>query len=112
MDFKDPSEHKEQVAVVNRLRREGHFVFAVPNGFQADPGIKAKFKREGLTPGIPDLIVITKNKELLFLEMKDRNQGTLSKSQKEIIPQLEALGQTVLVGHGAKDAFAKLSEYL
>lgn len=112
MDYKDPSEHKEQCAVVNWVRKQGYIIFAVPNGFQSDARTKKYFKDEGLLAGVNDLIIVLDGGETIWLEMKDRNKGTLSKSQKEFHSQLRNLGHTVIIGYGAKDAVEKLKGLL
>lgn len=112
MDLKDPDEFREQCAIVNLVRKWGYLVFAIPNGFQSDARTKAKFKKEGLVPGFPDIGICGPDGSVIWLEMKTRNKGTLSKSQKEIHSELRSLGHIVLVGYGAKDALQKLRPYL
>jgi hypothetical protein len=55
------AESRVQEQIVAFLRRalpSNYRVFSVPNGrFKADPKTIARLKREGLTPGIFDLIV-------------------------------------------------------
>jgi len=112
MDYKDPNEHKEQVAVVNWLEKRGYLVFAVPNGFQSDARTKKYFKDEGLRAGVNDLMIALDGAITVFLEMKTRTDGRLSKSQKEFHSKLIDRGHIVLVGYGAKDAMEKLGPYL
>jgi len=53
------SESSEQITLVRRLRRAGIRCAAVPNGANLRGGAKegARLKREGLEPGIPDLLI-------------------------------------------------------
>ncbi len=112
MDYKEPGEHKEQVAVVNWLEKRGYVVFAVPNGFQAEPRVKKYFKDEGLRAGVNDLIVVLDGGVSVFLEMKTRDGGTVGSKQKEFHLDLDRLGHICLIGNGAKDAIEKLKPYL
>lgn len=107
---KDPSERKEQIAIVTALRKRGHYVFSVPNGFQSSAGVKAMFKKEGLLPGHPDFGICIKGGKVVWVEMKTKKKGRLSDQQKLVHSHLEALGHTVIVGYGAKDAWNKLIE--
>ena len=101
------SEHLEQVALVNRLRKEGHFVFAIPNGGKRDAVTGCHLKNEGVVAGIPDLCVLTSAGRVFWIELKTREKGKLSAVQKKIHETFEKHNQTVLVGLGAKDAYEK-----
>jgi hypothetical protein len=70
----------------------------------------AKMKKEGLSPGVNDLILISlaNNDRPTVLEMKRREGGSLSLVQKEWHRRFELKGWNVLVGHGAEDAIDKL----
>tara|TARA_R110000787_G_C13395892_1_gene443042 strand:- start:152 stop:490 length:339 start_codon:yes stop_codon:yes gene_type:complete len=107
-----PDEHTEQVALVRKLRSKGLFVFAVPNGGLRDAITSKRLKDEGATSGIPDLCLVMPEGGMIWIELKRRKGGTVSKVQKEIHARLEALGHTVIIGYGAKDAFDKLGEYI
>ena len=108
--LKNPREHKEQVAIINKLKREGYLPFAVPNGFMAEPRVKKMFKDEGLVAGWPDFGIPIKGGKIIWVEMKVRSGGRLSPAQVDIHEKLEAIGHTVIVGYGAKDAWTKLIE--
>lgn len=115
---KEPSEHAEQVAFVARCRRENIFVFSIPNGVQIneDEDDKKfakkpkydkyaqinKLKAEGLTSGIPDLFI---PQYKLFIEMKRRDGGVVSESQKKVHKILRGLDYKVEVCHGAAAAW-------
>lgn len=106
--MKLPSEHDEQVAVVRWLRKNGHFVYAVPNGGLRDAITSKRLKDEGALSGIPDLQVVLPDGRVIWLELKRREGGRLSPVQKKVHERLEALGHVVIVGYGAKDAVEKL----
>tara|TARA_R110000796_G_scaffold44957_3_gene109208 strand:- start:6047 stop:6367 length:321 start_codon:yes stop_codon:yes gene_type:complete len=98
-----PYERAEQDALVKKLNRMGTFVFHIPNH-------KEMHKDPGAMSGIPDLQICLEGGKVIWIELKRRKGGTVSKVQKEIHARLEALGHTVIIGYGAKDAFDKLGE--
>jgi hypothetical protein len=113
-----PSEHQEQAAVVEWLRAHGIDFFSVPNGASLAGDSRgrarqmAKLKAEGLTPGVPDLIITTPRWRsdgahvvVTAIEMKRRRGGKVSKEQRAWIDKHEKLlGWCVVVCHGAEDA--------
>lgn len=99
-----PSEHEEQKDLVNRCKQENIFIFAIPNGvyLKKDFAQLNKLKAEGLVKGIPDLFV---PKYKLFIEMKRRQGGVVSKEQLECHERLRNYGYTVVVAKGAAEAW-------
>ena len=111
MNNNQPSEHAEQVAFVQRCKRENIFVFAIPNGVNLlDSKLRfaeiEKLKAEGLVKGIPDLFI---PQYKLFIEMKRRDGGVVSESQKKVHCTLRSLGYKVEVCYGAKNAYDVLN---
>jgi len=106
-----PSEHEEQVGVVNWIRRKFPevVVFAIPNGDKRSISVAKRLKAEGVTPGVPDLFIPDWN---LWIEMKKQKGGKLSAAQKNMIEHLKRIGHTVIVGYGAEDASSKIIEFL
>lgn len=109
-----PTEHAEQVAFVARCRRENIFVFSIPNGVNlSDSKLRfaemEKLKAEGLVKGIPDLFL---PQFQLFIEMKKRQGGVVSKEQLECHEKLRACGYTVVVARGAKCAWQEIQKIL
>lgn len=105
---KAPTEHAEQVAFVARCRREGIFVFSIPNGVNLSDSKQRfaeieKLKAEGLVKGIPDLFI---PQYKLFIEMKRRDGGVVSESQKKVHCILKQLDYKVEVTNGAKIAWS------
>lgn len=80
-------ESRVQCSIVSFLRRtlpSTYRVISIPNGrFKADPGTIARLKREGLTPGAPDLLVIRNDGWFAALEVKRETGGRLSPEQVE-----------------------------
>lgn len=76
-----PAETDEQAAFVSKLKRCGVEAHSVPNGGFRDPQTAAKFKREGMSPGAPDLIIwgqgLNIDLPIVGMEFK-KNNGYLS----------------------------------
>ncbi len=100
-----PLETKEQQVFVAKLLREGHFVFAIPNW-------KEMRKCEGALPGMPDLGIAFDGARILWIEMKRRKDGTISPDQKTVHKMFRAMGHTVLVPKGAKEAYAMFTKFI
>ena len=92
-----------------RARFDGVLIFAIPNGEKRAITVAKRLKAEGVVRGIPDLFI---PEWCLWIEMKRVKGGRLSPEQKEIIGYLESIGQTVLVGKGAKHASKLILEYV
>ena len=105
------SEHEEQRQLVSWFRKsyKDVLIFAIPNGGLRGQREAMRLKLEGVTPGIPDLYI---PEWRLWIEMKRRKGGVLSKDQKEIITYLESIGDSVIVGKGLEDARSKVLDFL
>lgn len=88
---------------------KGLILFSIPNEGLRHNG--NKFVEMGLLKGIPDLQILFPNGKSLFIEMKKRD-GKLNPNQKKLIPKIENLGFTVLIGYGFLDAKEKFENYL
>lgn len=79
-------ESNVQIAIVKMLRAglpSSYRVLSIPNGrFKADPVTVGRLKREGLTPGAPDLLVLRSDGWFCALEVKS-GTGRLSPEQVE-----------------------------
>tara|TARA_B100000408_G_scaffold117945_1_gene96244 strand:+ start:7359 stop:7715 length:357 start_codon:yes stop_codon:yes gene_type:complete len=102
-----PSEHAEQVTLVNWFRTTypNVRIIAIPNGGFRDHNTAKKLKAEGVLPGVPDLFIPEWN---LWVEMKRQKGGRLSAEQKDWIQYLDACNYAVIVGYGFEDAKEKL----
>lgn len=56
-----PDESDEQAVFVSMARSAGCTLHSIPNGGFRDMETATKMKREGMSPGAPDLVVITGN---------------------------------------------------
>lgn len=111
MNTRDPAkfwaESNAQVAIVAFLRRSlpsTYRVISVPNGrFQAEPRTIARLKREGLTPGVWDILVLRNDGWFASLEIK-ADGGRLSLDQKEWGDWLSAGGASAAVVRSLAEA--------
>jgi hypothetical protein len=106
------TEHNAQAILVNWFRRKyrGYLIFAVPNGGARDATTAKRLKTEGTTAGIPDLVIVAKDK-IFFVEMKSA-KGVLSDKQKAIHEIIRGLGFTVYVAYSWQEAQEKIEKEL
>jgi hypothetical protein len=94
------AESNAQVAIVRFLRSAlppSYRVISIPNGrFKADPATIARLKREGLTPGVHDLLILRNDGWFASLEVK-ASDGRLSPEQKEWADWLSSGGASQAV---------------
>ena len=111
-----PTEHQEQCRVIEWCDQHpvAKHIFAIPNGANKSPATAAKFKREGLRKGVPDLFlpVARSSYHGLFIEMKRTKGGRSSLEQSDWCHNLRVFGFEVLVCHGADKAIAMIQSYL
>jgi hypothetical protein len=123
LEIKDeiPLESQEQIRLVRHLRAAGLAVFAIPNGGKRNRIEAANLKRQGVSPGVPDLFVATRPpadaaSRGVFIEMKrlrpaNSRRTMLEPEQQAWHDTLRTCGYTVLIGYGmasALDALRKL----
>ena len=106
-----PSEHDEQAGFVEwfRARWPRVLIFAIPNGGKRSIVTAKRLRREGVTPGVPDLYIPAWG---IWIEMKRQKGGRTSPDQDGMISYLENVGHRVIVGYGATDASDKLLSLL
>ena len=110
-----PTEHAEQVVVVNWLTRRGVVFFAVPNGGKRGPVTGRLLKSEGVQAGVPDVIIISpppkhQGKVGVALEMKRVVGGRVTTEQAEWLIEFERAGWLTIVGRGCENAIKQLQE--
>lgn len=112
-----PSEHQEQVAVVQWFDVQYPILtgrlFAIPNGARTTIGTAVKLKREGLRKGCPDLMLPYPSLQYygLFIEMKVKG-GTVSSEQKDWHSFLIKQGYQCHVCYGVDEAITAIINYL
>lgn len=97
------SEHGEQVRFVTWMRETypEHLVFAIPNGGSRHPAEAQSLCNEGVSPGVPDLMIPSLK---LFIEMKRSDGGTISPEQNKWILYLRSCGYMAGVANGCEAA--------
>ena len=105
-----PLEHEEQKNFVKWFRQQyrGVRIFAVPNAAMRDYKLAAYLVAEGLTAGVPDLIVVEWK---LCIEMKRIKGSTISDEQLSWKEYLHNIGWTHYFGYGCMDAINKVKEF-
>ena len=113
-----PSEHHEQAVLVQRFRftypRLSKRLFSIPNGGFRNKREAARLKAEGALAGVPDLFLAQPTRQWpgLFIEMKRRTGGKVSKSQAEMIQDYRSAGYRVEVCKGSDQAWEAIVGYL
>ena len=89
-------------------------LFAVPNGGKRSLKTAARLKKEGVTAGIPDVFLAAPSggKHGLFIELKRKNAGRVSTSQKVSMAVFEAAGYACVVAHGSEAAKQAIQSYM
>jgi len=103
VDKTTPTEHIEQVTYINwfKLQYPKHRLFSVPNAGKRSYNLANHAKAEGLSSGVPDLMI---PHLFLFIEMKRTKGGRVSKEQKEWIEYLNTIGYLAVVCNGFEEA--------
>ena len=114
-----PTEHQEQCTFVEWLETKKLKFTAIPNGGTRHMGTAVKLKKEGVRPGLPDLLILV-NDHLVWIEMKrsDRKpkrggKGGVSDEQWRWIDALNRCANCqVFVCYSAKEAVEVIKRYL
>ena len=106
-----PSESEEQIGFLQWFEAAfpGVRIFHIPNGGHRAMTVAKKLKAEGVRPGVPDLYIPAWK---IWIEMKRQKGGKVSDDQMDWYDYLTGLGDTGIIGHGARDASAKLTAIL
>ena len=100
------TEHDLQCAICDYLDIRRVCYWAVPNGGKRSKTESARFKKEGVKSGIPDLTIVHDGM-YYGLEVKKPKtltpKGRLSKNQKEMIEKIESAGGDVKVVYSVQD---------
>lgn len=115
-----PTEHQEQCALFEwaawmaKRIPELHLMHAIPNGGKRDIRTAAMLKAEGVKPGLPDIFlpVSRGGKHGLYIELKRRKGGVISKAQEAWIRALTNQGYMCAVCHGAEAARDEILAYM
>lgn len=107
-----PTESEEQQALFNWIRLsvgkypELKSAYHIANEGKRTVANGAKLKREGLSPGVPDICVpVAKGKyHALYIELKRKKGGRISPQQEEFIGKLNSQGNLAVICFGWDEA--------
>jgi hypothetical protein len=111
-------ETKEQQALYNWASMVPvlkDFIFAIPNGgSRSGPREGARFKAEGVRPGVPDLMIAypARGYHGLFIELKKRKGGRLTPAQNDWLTKLEDVGYFTKCCYGWDEARELIEWYM
>lgn len=111
-----PSERVIQRGIVKALRKLGVMVHHSPNGSMlgGDKFARVKqaavLKADGMMAGFPDLVLIDRDGECGFIEVKAPG-GSLEQNQQALIPKLRARSPRVAVVTSIDEALAALKRW-
>lgn len=89
-------------------------MFAVPNGGWRTVRTATRLKAEGVLAGVPDVFLAAPrgSSHGLFVEMKRKTGGSVSKAQKLVMARLRAAGYACFVCRGFDEARKTVEGYL
>ena len=111
-----PTEHQEQCMLFQwaAWKPELRLMHAIPNGGKRDIRTAALMKAEGVKPGVPDIFLPLPRGGChgLYIELKRRKGGIVSKEQAAWMAALAAQGYRCAVCHGWEMARDEILDYL
>jgi len=104
-----PTEYEEQIKLAEYLDMKGYCWCHVPNGGNRDAKTGAKMKKQGVKPGVPDVLIFDdpcNNSNGIAIELKRSNGRLLDvrESQKEWLKALEWRNWQTKIAFGADEA--------
>lgn len=109
-----PSEDQEQEKLVTYLGKKGIRFYAIPNGGYRHYLEAAKFKRCGVSPGVPDICIPKPIGPYhgLYIELKRIKGGRPSFQQIDWLTYLRNAGYWADIAKGADEAIEMVEHYL
>lgn len=115
-----PKESEEQIALFRwaslckNTYPELNLLHHIPNGGTRNKAEAARLKAEGVKPGVPDLCLPVPRGQYhgLYIELKRKHGGRISKSQSEWIDALLMHGYCAAVCNGWEEAKGMIERYL
>jgi len=115
-----PTESDEQAALfswaamMRGKRPELQLLFHIPNGGVRSKSEAARFKSEGVKPGVPDICLPVARGPYhgLYIELKRQKGGRISEAQKKWLTELSLQGYLAVVAYGWKEASQIIEDYL
>ena len=119
MKLNQPTEQQEQTSLFReaaiRAKADPRWsmLFAIPNGGKRSIVVAVKMKAEGVKRGVPDIFLPVPVGQWcgMFIEMKVRQGGQVSKEQRAFMADLDTRYR-VAVAHGAEHASFLIDQYL
>lgn len=110
---KVPSEHEEQVVLVELLTLGGLDFFAVPNGGKRGKAEAGRFRAEGVRAGVPDLHIVTRAPgapagAVIEMKRQDGVPSDVSPEQRRWLAVYASVGVATLVAFGWERAIVWL----
>ncbi len=108
-----PQEETEQIAVVQYCRYAGIPIYAVPNGGSRNRLEAIHLKAQGVSPGVPDLVIPLACSGFygLYIEMKREKGSKTSQAQKDWIATLTKNGYCARICKGFDEARQLIDDY-
>ena len=110
MPKRNNEEHRLQCAIVNYLRMNNFFVFAIPNGGNRDARTGKMLKDEGALAGAADLLLMMHGR-VIYIEVKT-GKGTQQKSQRNFQAAAEWYGHEYMIWRSVDDAIAFVRDHM
>lgn len=115
LDQYEGSEDAFQISAMQYLRYcyPDVLAFHVPNGGKRSAREGAKFKRQGVLAGVPDILIIKQKGSFsgFAIELKVKG-GRLSPSQKERLQEFATSGFKTLVTYSFDEFIVEIDKYL
>jgi hypothetical protein len=104
-----PTEYEEQIKLAEYLDMKGYCWCHVPNGGNRDAKTGAKMKKQGVKPGVPDVLIFdipghTCNGIAIELKRSNGVPSDVRDTQKKWLTELESRDWLTKVAFGADDA--------
>ena len=110
----NPTEFQEQKKLAEYLDMKGYCWCHVPNGGNRDVVTGAKMKKQGVKPGVPDVLIFDSPDDRhngVAIELKRQKGGQVRDSQVQWITELGKRNWYVKVCNGADEAINWLENW-
>lgn len=97
------NEFELQKQIIQFLRLNHFFCFAIPNGGSRNKIEAFHLKQSGVLAGASDIVILLKGGRCVFVELKDGKTGRQSDTQKVFQKNVESLGFQYLLWRSFDD---------
>ena len=102
------SEEREQMKLAAYLDGQKFLWCHVPNGGHRRKVVAASLKRQGVKPGVPDVLIFAPIQAAI--ELKRKSGGSVSANQRKFLDALSNAGWETYIARGADKAIEWLVE--